>query len=843
MKFNAKQTLLSVLICMVLILSNTLPTNAERFDTSPEKGNQLVAESRQTEIQTVIDAGFDYITLQMNDDGGVRWMDEGSNVPSTIRLVLALGAVNYPPDHILSSTGLPPIDFLKEQASAWVNQTGTDQPGFSTARAGQLLTAIAASNEDPNNFGSEGLDLIYAIKSHYDPNSGVFGNATPENVLDQVWAILGLAANYASIPEESITLLLSAQLEDGSWNDGFESFLDTTPLAIMAIMASGWRDADIVEIQSAVAFMKANQQPNGGWQTTWDTTTNANTTGMMLQAISALRQDPTSETWQTEAGDPVSALLALQQENGAIGGDFANTYSTADAILGLSQQPLFELGTLQGLGRGFDYLLAVQEEDGGWGTVGMTIDVIFALRAAGWDPNTVKKNGAGPLEFIAENLEVFLDAGPDAFGKAILGLTIAGGNPTNFSGINLVERLLETYDPQNSAFGTPDNTWHQALAILGLTAAEVQLPDGVVETIVGLQKEDGGWEYSPGFGTSPDNTSLAVQALLAAKWSSESDVIQDALAFIQSRQVGDGGWGDSSTTAYALMALNALGIDPKDFKSEDGKTPLHNLFSYQKASGAFMFSSEAPDDNLMATSSALLAGLSGDYLLRSPKAEGKNYAGLVVHPGDDAVEFACVEFEKDSISGLDLLDDSGFPYETQEGFMNSILGISNPSGETMYWSYWHWDGREWIFNNTGAGESQVLPGTIEAWHFTSWEIFPSLPPDFVPHLNEICHETILKNYATQPYIHFKDLQPPSLSDEVEAEPVNGELEEEPTQVVEDTPTRTETLQHGETNTQTTTQEVPQERTPYRSPLPIIIIGFVGLAALILILIIILKRPE
>ena len=35
-----------------------------------------------------------------------------------------------------------------------------------------------------------------------------------------------------------------------------------------------------------------------GWQTEWDTTTNANTTAVILQAISSLGQSPADETWQ-----------------------------------------------------------------------------------------------------------------------------------------------------------------------------------------------------------------------------------------------------------------------------------------------------------------------------------------------------------------------------------------------------------------------------------------------------------------------------------------------------------------------------------------------------------------
>ena len=99
------------------------------------------------------------------------------------------------------------------------------------------------------------------------------------------------------------------------------------------------------------------------------------------------------------------------------------------------------------------------------------------------------------------------------------------------------------------------------------------------------------------------------------------------------------------------------------------------------------------------------------------------------------------------MDGFDLLSASGIPYSAPEGFVESIMDISNPAGETNYWSYWQWDGNAWTFSNAGAGDTTVLPGSIEAWHFTSWEIFPSLAPDVAPDLSALCETPVLKNYA------------------------------------------------------------------------------------------------
>lgn len=819
MKIRSIQTLFSLMIGFILIFSSV--SNA--VAASEFKPNI------QNEVDPVIRKGFDYLASQMNADGGIRWMDEHSNTATTLRVVLALAAAGYSQDYLQSEPGNRPIDFLASTSREWVNQSETEVQSFSLARAGQLLTAIAAANENPHAFGGDRLDLVYEIKAKYDSSSGIFGNSTSDNVLDQIWAMIGLAANHAFVAPEAADWLVSSQMDDGSWDDGYGSFLDTTPLALMALIASGHKDMNSPEVQAGIDFIRANQQPDGGWQTEWDTTTNANTTGMILQAIAALDQLPLADNWRIGIGNPQTALLTLQQADGSIGGDFANAYSTADAILGLSGHPLYDLGYLRRINRGFEYVISIQDPSGGWGSVGQTIDVMLALNAAGWDPNTVTQNGTTPLSYVIANLEDYLESGPDAIGKSILAAAVSGEDPANLAGFDLVSALLDTYDEETNAFGAADNTWHQALAILGLRAAQTDFPQGAVDTLIQLQQDDGGWEYASGFGTGPDNTALVIQALAAASIPADHETISKALAYIKSMQNENGDWGDSSTTSYVLMALSTLDSSLETWLTEIGKAPLPVLFAYQKSNGSFFFKRDFPDDNLMATSSALLAVLSGNFLVTSPDPGEFNYAGLVVNPGNGEEQTACVAFLSESISGLELLDASGIAHESKDGFMNSLMDVSNPDGGTMYWSYWGWDGREWGFKNSGASDSLVKHSSIETWSFVSWEVFPSLPPEFIPNLNEICGFFILKDYRLQPYLNYKDLvwtKPDTIPDAASAPTTD------PIKPLDET---------GETTPPAQVVPVSEQASEARSIIPVLIIAGVGLVSVAAILIIIMRK--
>ncbi len=830
LKSRIKAQFMMLSICAALILSN--PSLASAMS--------VIESNHLSEANAVIVNGFDYIASQINADGGIRWADESSNVSTTIRVVLALAAAHYPQDYLVSASGNRPIDFLLETGSDWIFQTDSEEPGLNVAKAGQLLAAISAANENPHAINDGSLDLVSLVKANFDASTGIFGQATEENVLDQVWAILGLTASHASVPKEAADWLARAQMDDGCWNDGWGSYLDTTPIALVALTASGYYDANSTEVHLAIAYMQTHQDGNGGWLTEWDTVTNADITGMMLQTIASLGQLPMDEDWQMEDGNPHSALLILQHEDGSIGGDYANTYSTADAILGLSGQPLFKLSALKKVSQAFEYIFTAQGSDGGWGDVASTVDVILALRSAGWDPQTIIKDNSTPLSFISENLASHLESGPDAIGKTILGVVAASEDPTDFAGTDLIAKLMATYDDDVSAFGMGDNTWHQALAILGLNAASTDIPSGVIKTLVNLQKEDGGWENSAGFGTGPDSTSLAVQALLAAGIPRDDPVIQSAIVFMQSFQTEEGGWGDSRTTAYMVMALNALELSPDDWTTDSGKAPLPTLFSYQKANGSFVYTWEYADDNLLSTTAVLLAALGDNFLVQLPASSRINYAGLVIDPGEGDITTDCIQFEDAFLNGLELLDDSGLEYEVDGGMIKNILGISNPEGETFFWSYWSFNGREWIFRNTGAGDTQVVPGSIDGWHFSSWEVNPSPPPNFLPDLSTICEVEILKNYSNQPYLNYADM---FLDFEVVEQVSNPHEDEQVIEATEEPSPNAEPAgaEDAEEQTQTEKESVVSEESLSRLPIYVLII--VGIAGIAVILFFILRKAS
>ena len=59
--------------------------------------------SAQSSIELVIESAFDYLSTQINPDGGIRWFDDSSSPAATLRAVLAMAANNTTQDRLISS--------------------------------------------------------------------------------------------------------------------------------------------------------------------------------------------------------------------------------------------------------------------------------------------------------------------------------------------------------------------------------------------------------------------------------------------------------------------------------------------------------------------------------------------------------------------------------------------------------------------------------------------------------------------------------------------------------------------------------------------------------------------
>ncbi|MCC6961444.1 MAG: terpene cyclase/mutase family protein [Dehalococcoidia bacterium] len=239
---------------------------------------------------------------------------------------------------------------------------------------------------------------------------------------------------------------------------------------------------------------------------------------------------------------------------------------------------------------GAAYLRTQQKPDGSYsGALGQTMDAVFAIRSAGYDPAKETVDGKSPADYLKAQLAT--EARVPVLAKAALAARALGLDPRATGGVDLIAKTTAAYDSATGAYAGDD--FSQSIVMIGLACTGNTVPAGAAAALVKNQIADsGGWGFG-GF-ADPDTTAIAVQALLAAGTAKTDASITKAVAFFHATQGSDGGWGfdpsasNASSTAYVIQALIALGENPSAAGwQKDGVSPIAYLLSQQEADGSF----------------------------------------------------------------------------------------------------------------------------------------------------------------------------------------------------------------------------------------------------------------
>jgi hypothetical protein len=254
--------------------------------------------------------------------------------------------------------------------------------------------------------------------------------------------------------------------------------------------------------------------------------------------------------------------------------------------------------------KALNYVQTLQNADGGFpSSVGETIDAVFAFTAAGSDPATVKKNDKSPLDYLESQTDSYITT-PGHLAKLVLGLAAAGEDPRDFAGHDLVAGMNASFNSTSHSYG--DGPIDHGLYMLARARLHLSPAHGSAGYLKSKQLSDGCWEFSDGIGCDTNTTALAIEALLAAGVDPSESAVEDALDYLEDAQNDDGGFpylipsdSDANSTAFVLQALIAAGedIDEDRWQAPDGTTPLEALLAFQNPqTGAFTYSYSGKDD-------------------------------------------------------------------------------------------------------------------------------------------------------------------------------------------------------------------------------------------------------
>lgn len=250
-----------------------------------------------------------------------------------------------------------------------------------------------------------------------------------------------------------------------------------------------------------------------------------------------------------------------------------------------------------------NYLKSQQDSTGkinGWGGESQWAAIAFVR--LGVDVGTIKNPTVSLKDFLLSDTPT--DTAPATeWERRVLAIAAIGENPTNFNGVNYVQKL-ESYT-NNNQIGEASQVNDDIFGLLALIAsginANTQLEQDVLSYIISNQNADGGfsWTTNPSLNTSDSNdTAAALQALQAAKktgivHTNLDSTIDTAKNYLLSLQNSDGGFrydnspwssnSDGSSTAWSLMALNELGMS-ESTQANNAKAWLGN---HQESDGGF----------------------------------------------------------------------------------------------------------------------------------------------------------------------------------------------------------------------------------------------------------------
>ncbi len=248
------------------------------------------------------------------------------------------------------------------------------------------------------------------------------------------------------------------------------------------------------------------------------------------------------------------------------------------------------------------YLNGVQGSDGSFGGADLYTDWVAIAYSSNNSSNSNILNYMTTHNTVSGNL-----TDNERHSMALLALN---QNPYSFHGADFISPIVKAFD--GTQFGGASLINDDIFSLIPLSSAGYNSNDDIISKdisyIISKQNSDGSWDESV------DMTGAGIMAL--SQFSNVSGVsiaLSKAGNYIYSQQANDGGWGNVSSTSWALQAQSALSVN----WSKNGKTGLDYLASQQTSDGGALPANEIISNRIWATSYAI------------PGALGKTWAQIM----------------------------------------------------------------------------------------------------------------------------------------------------------------------------------------------------------------------
>ncbi len=225
--------------------------------------------------------------------------------------------------------------------------------------------------------------------------------------------------------------------------------------------------------------------------------------------------------------------------------------------------------------KAFDFLISQQKEDGSWST-----DLYTDWSALAIEPNEnlqEQKNKLGT--YLKENK--LSNISLTDYERHVMALMALGINPYKLNGENYVDKIIKEFD--GNQFGNKDEDNDDIFALIILQNAGFGKNEEIINNtsnfILSKQKENGSWDENP------DMTGAGIESLAFLKENEQiKNALEKAKEYLKQNQKDDGGFGNISSTAWAIEGIISLGEKVENWKKNDN-TPIDYLAQNQDQDG------------------------------------------------------------------------------------------------------------------------------------------------------------------------------------------------------------------------------------------------------------------
>jgi prenyltransferase beta subunit len=262
--------------------------------------------------------------------------------------------------------------------------------------------------------------------------------------------------------------------------------------------------------------------------------------------------------------------------------------------------------------RAVGYMAHVQNRDGGFDfapgptTPDGTQWAAIGVHDAGQRLRSFSRRGGRSLAAAVDRTSRGL-TDPSTIARAILARRDAGLRTSG-----LVARLAGLQQRDGSFDARVTTT---AFAIFALRGARGRAVKRATSWLARAQHRDGGFGLTASAGQGgTDVTAAALQGLWRGGYSRRSSRVRRAVAYLRRQQTADGGFSlqggsasNAQSTAWAVQAFVAAGVNPKKVRRHGSRNPLAYLRSLQAGDGSFRYSRTSTQTPVWVTAQALSA--------------------------------------------------------------------------------------------------------------------------------------------------------------------------------------------------------------------------------------------